>query len=274
MSKNINQKIKCSVGILTFNSGKTLERALESVKIFNEIIICDGGSVDDTLKIAKKYNCKIILQNKKFKNEDGSLKNYSGVRNQCLDSSQYDWFLYIDSDESISLGLEDEIREVVESHAEFFIYDVPIAAVIGSKIIKYSSNYPGYQNRFFNKKSGARFFKEVHEKIKYSEKEYRKKRMNNPWYVYWTEDRIKNYSKYFDKYINLEVSRNKNVTFFSYLRYGVFGNLIIALKVLIKSSRNYLLHGFKYSMPVTIEIQRINYPLLLMTRMTIDRFKK
>jgi glycosyltransferase involved in cell wall biosynthesis len=49
------EKIRCSVGILTYNSGKNLRRALESVKNFSNIIIADGGSTDDTLQIAAEY---------------------------------------------------------------------------------------------------------------------------------------------------------------------------------------------------------------------------
>ena len=58
--------IKASVGILTFNSSKYLNYCLNSVKDFNEILILDGGSKDETLNIAKKYNCKILKQPKEF----------------------------------------------------------------------------------------------------------------------------------------------------------------------------------------------------------------
>lgn len=56
-----------SVIIPTLNSGFVLEKCLQSIiaqkysqsKI--EIIICDGGSTDSTVKIAKKYNAKVVL---------------------------------------------------------------------------------------------------------------------------------------------------------------------------------------------------------------------
>jgi len=52
------------VGILTLNNEDVIKNALDSVKKFNEIIICDGGSSDRTLEIARKYNCKILYQKK------------------------------------------------------------------------------------------------------------------------------------------------------------------------------------------------------------------
>jgi len=58
-------KIKISVVTKTHNHGKFLERLLEKIKTqknFNnyEIIVIDSSSKDNTLKIAKKYGCRII----------------------------------------------------------------------------------------------------------------------------------------------------------------------------------------------------------------------
>lgn len=55
-----------SIAIATFNSQRILEETLKSIKKQTypkkkiEILIIDGGSSDQTLSIAKKYNCKII----------------------------------------------------------------------------------------------------------------------------------------------------------------------------------------------------------------------
>jgi len=55
-----------SVIIATFNSEKTLEKVLKSVRRQSfpsentEILIVDGGSSDLTIDIAKKYKCRII----------------------------------------------------------------------------------------------------------------------------------------------------------------------------------------------------------------------
>ena len=52
--------------IITLNSGSVLNSCLHSIISQNlpssdyEIIIADGGSTDNTLKIAQKYKCKII----------------------------------------------------------------------------------------------------------------------------------------------------------------------------------------------------------------------
>ena len=147
-------RIPATVGILTFNSAATLERALESVKDFAEIVVCDGGSTDETLEIARKYGAKIIEQSSQFKDENNRLIDFSGVRNQSLEAATYDWFFYIDSDESCSEGLHEEIRKVVVTDDPDDIYRIPTRIWIGDREILHSSNYPGYQTRLFNKKIG------------------------------------------------------------------------------------------------------------------------
>ena len=270
----MQNKILCSVGILTFNSEETLKRTLESVKDFAEIIICDGCSTDNTLEIAKEYGCKIILQDSKFKNSDNSIKNFGGIRNQCLDAATYNWFLYIDSDETISKGLKEKIENIINSNSDIYIYNVPIKIIIDGKLIKHSSNYPGYQHRFFNKKSGAKFIKEVHERIDYNKDKYKVHNLKNPWYVFWDKEYVDNYFKKTEKYVKIEVERNKNQTFFNYLQYGIYWNFKAILKILIKSLRNYILYGFKESMPIKIELARIIYLLKLVYFLTLDQFKK
>lgn len=268
------EKIPCTVGILTFNSGGTLGRALESMKRFAEIIICDGGSNDDTLVIAKEYGCKIILQNAEYKNQNGSIKNFSGVRNQCLDSAAFDWFLYVDSDEMISPELEKEIKEITNSQTDTYIYNVPIRIFVEDRMILHSSNYPGYQHRFFNRKSGARFVKEVHEKIKYDREKFKVKNMQNPWYVYLAGEKAKHYFRYSKKYIMMEVERSKNQPFFHYVRYGVWWNAVTVGKIFLKSMKNYCMYGFRASMPIRIEVGRILYILAIMYFLTLNQCQK
>ena len=63
MKKNIYPSV--SFAIATRNSQRTLQKCLDSIKeqVYSgkiEIVLADGGSNDDTLKIAKKFNAKIV----------------------------------------------------------------------------------------------------------------------------------------------------------------------------------------------------------------------
>ena len=94
--------INATVGILTFNSAKYLYKCLNSVKNFNEILIIDGGSKDETLKIAKKFKCKIKQQPQKFKFKNNKIKDFSKLRDHILKLSKNDLVLFLDSDEFLN----------------------------------------------------------------------------------------------------------------------------------------------------------------------------
>lgn len=89
---------KISIAIATFNSQATLGKTLASLISQNypqeqlEILIIDGGSSDQTIAIAKKYDVRII---KNPRVEPGFAK-YLGLIN-----ASGDYLLYIDSDETI-----------------------------------------------------------------------------------------------------------------------------------------------------------------------------
>ena len=57
---------KVSIIIPTLNEEDSLIVLLNELSKFNdniyEIIVVDGQSTDKTIEIAKKYNCKIIIQ--------------------------------------------------------------------------------------------------------------------------------------------------------------------------------------------------------------------
>lgn len=158
-------KIPCSVEILTRNNAQTIERCLESVKDFEDIMILDGNSTDGTLEIARRYNARIIKQ---YETEEPNvqIKDWSEIRNKGLKLSKYDWFMYIDSDEYLSPEAVEEIRNIVESpNTLFYAWWQPRKYVLDGRIIDCASTYPNQQLRFFNKKWVKEFIKPVHERI-------------------------------------------------------------------------------------------------------------
>lgn len=86
-----------SACIITKNEEKNLKKCLDSIiKYVSEIIINDTGSTDNTLEIAKSYNCK-ILQNK-------WQDDFSLARNQAISIATQPFILTIDADEELVNG--------------------------------------------------------------------------------------------------------------------------------------------------------------------------
>ena len=269
-------KFPCTVGILTFNNEDTLRRTLESVQDFDDIVICDGGSTDRTREIAREFGARIIEQGALFKDAQGRLKDYGGVRNQCLDAARYDWFLYVDSDETISEGLREDIRSITAGKDGALVYKVPIGIMMDGKYLKYSSNYPGYQYRFFNRHSGARFVKAVHERISFDEAQVKIGTLAHPWYVHTTRDYWNHYLRETGGYRPIEIQNSCDAPFSlkAYLRFTLWWQMHASLVICVKALSNYLLHGFKEAVPPQGELGRAAVPLVFAWNVTVCRIKK
>jgi glycosyltransferase involved in cell wall biosynthesis len=98
MKRTINHKALVSVNIRTFNSAKTLEETLASVKKQTykntEIIVSDGYSKDGTIDIARKYGARIYYADK-----------LGDARIQVIQKSKGDYILSLDSDQVMDRNL-------------------------------------------------------------------------------------------------------------------------------------------------------------------------
>ena len=86
--------IPVSVVMLAQNSARTLDRALSSVRAFDEVVVVDGGSVDESARIASGY-ANVVWRAHPF-------RGFAEQRNFALAQASHDWCLVLDSDESAS----------------------------------------------------------------------------------------------------------------------------------------------------------------------------
>ena len=100
----------------TFNSGKTLDRCLESVRNQDypqnqiDIILGDGGSTDDTVAIASKYNARVI-------NIPPHLQHAEYNRGVAFNEARGELVLILDHDNFIpyKTWLQDMVKPLAEN---------------------------------------------------------------------------------------------------------------------------------------------------------------
>ncbi|MEN8252832.1 MAG: glycosyltransferase family 2 protein [Patescibacteria group bacterium] len=94
-----------SVVLATHNEEKNLSRCLESVRAFaDEIIVVDGESSDDTVKIAKKFKSKLIKTTNKA--------NFHINKQMGMDRARGKLILQLDADEVVDEALKNFILEL------------------------------------------------------------------------------------------------------------------------------------------------------------------
>ncbi len=134
---------KISVVINTYNASLHLARVLESVKDFDEIVICDMESTDDTREIAGRYGCKVVTFPK------GDYKICEPARQTAIDAASCKWVLVVDADELVTPQLKEYLYALIARE------DAPRGLYIPRK--NYFMGrfmhcfYPDYLLRFFIK---------------------------------------------------------------------------------------------------------------------------
>lgn len=256
-------KIQCSVGILTFNSGETLRRALESIKDFDDIVVCDGGSTDATLDIAKKYGARIIVQSPACKNPDGSLKDFACAKNQLIDEAHHPYLLILDSDEAASSELVQEVAHITREGTEDG-YRIPIRMWWRGKIIEHAANYPGYQYRILRTDRGVRMVKPVHEKPVFARMPGVASVLATPWYVFLNDDFVYRYMERNGKYVERELQALEKISLRQFLFRLLPENVRRMMGIILKTLWYRLRYPHGVHMPLLVELGRMRYHAALL----------
>lgn len=100
---------KISVVINTYNAERHLAEVLESVKSFDEIVVCDMESTDHTCDIARAQGCRVVTFPK---------RNYMSAepaRTFAIQQASYHWVLVVDADEVVTPELHDYLYRCIAS---------------------------------------------------------------------------------------------------------------------------------------------------------------
>jgi glycosyltransferase involved in cell wall biosynthesis len=139
-------KPKFSIVVIVKQEAKTLPRLVASLKEFQdrggEILICDTGSQDDTVKIAKELGCNVFEAGEQFVftideeqakainekfvvdgednivNPNDKFFDFSKARNYAASLASNDWICYADADEVLTKLDIDKINGIIENNPE------------------------------------------------------------------------------------------------------------------------------------------------------------
>lgn len=131
-----------SVVINTFNSAKTLAKTLESVKGFDEVVVCDMNSSDATAEIARNAGARVV----QF---PGSFNYCDPARNFAISKARSSWVLVVDPDEVVTPELRMNLYRFISRPGDIKGIYIPRRNFILDRFRR--SSYPDYSLRFFHK---------------------------------------------------------------------------------------------------------------------------
>lgn len=135
-----------SVVIQTYNAQKYLQQVLNSVKGFDEVVLCDMESTDDTVSIAESAGCKVVTFPK------GNYNICEPARDFAIHSATHEWVLVVDADEFVTPELKDYLYKYIEKPEHDALYIHRKNMFLGKWI---KASYPDSQLRFMRQKKAT-----------------------------------------------------------------------------------------------------------------------
>ena len=117
----MNENKLISVIIPVKNGSKYLANAIERIinqKLNTEIIVVNDCSQDNTIEIAKKYNCKIIEHNK--------TQGPVAAKNSGLQSAKGEYILFHDYDDIMRDNSLSEMKNILDNNKNIFAVEAKV----------------------------------------------------------------------------------------------------------------------------------------------------
>lgn len=132
-----------SVVINTYNESANLQQCLDSLKGFDEILVCDMESTDDTVEIARRNGCRVVTFPR------GEHRCCEPARDFAVHQAANEWVLVVDADEQITPDLRQYLYDFIRDPGEVAGLYIPRKNYVMHRFRK--SSYPDPQLRFLKK---------------------------------------------------------------------------------------------------------------------------
>lgn len=132
-----------SAVVVALNAVNRIERVVNRLKGFDEILVCDGGSTDGTPELARKLGCRVITY-------AADTHMYADpARNYAIRHASSEWVLMVDTDELVNPELVKYLYKFIKRPGNIKGLLIPRKNYLLHVWRK--CTYPDYQLRFFSK---------------------------------------------------------------------------------------------------------------------------
>jgi glycosyltransferase involved in cell wall biosynthesis len=147
-----------SVVMATYNEENNLGKCLEAVvDIADEIIIVDGQSSDETVRIAQKFHAQVILTTNK--------PMFHTNKQMAIDAARGKWVLQLDADEVVDATLKESLITIVREDSAYNAFYINRKNYFLGKFLTKGGQYPDRVIRFFRRGKAYLPQQNVHEQM-------------------------------------------------------------------------------------------------------------
>jgi glycosyltransferase involved in cell wall biosynthesis len=146
---------RLSAIVIARNEAANIADCLDTLAFCDERIVVDGGSTDDTIRLAEAKGARVVTHR---------WQGFGPQKNFALMLAGGDWVLSIDADERVTPALAQQIRDAIATNRAIG-YEFPRQSSFCGRRMRHSGWSPDYVLRLF-RRGQARFSDDlVHERI-------------------------------------------------------------------------------------------------------------
>jgi len=141
--------------VLAKDNEQTIKATLESLKGFDDVVVYDNGSIDNTMQIAQEFSNINLIQ--------GKFKGFGWTKNKAVSFAKNDWIIIVDSDEVVDSDLFKALK--TKQLDKNTVYKLNFKAYYKNIQVKYCGWNNQKIKRVYNKTVTSYNNNDVHEDI-------------------------------------------------------------------------------------------------------------
>jgi glycosyltransferase involved in cell wall biosynthesis len=153
----MSERLPITVCTLCLNEARNLPRCLSQIEAFEEWLVLDTGSADDSIQIAKALGARV---------ESTPWKGFSATRDEHFKLATQPWILWLDADEELTPAFIAELRNLLPKIDQHAAYQINRLMFFEGKWIRHGDWFPDRVTRLFRGDAWTMPHREIHESVK------------------------------------------------------------------------------------------------------------